>query len=326
MAEKQIHRIAVLTSGGDAPGMNAVVRAVVRTACANGIEVLGINRGYSGLINNDFRKLTARSVDGLLQRGGTILYTARCNEMMTEAGQKRAADNCKYLGIDGLICCGGDGTYRGALSLARLGVPCIGIPGTIDNDIGCTEYTIGFDSASNTAIQCIDKLRDTMQSHERISVVEVMGRHAGHLALNVGCAVGAAAVLVPEHEGCFESDVIEKIRQGRINGRHHHIVIVAEGYSMTTQEVADRVQEETGMDTRVTILGHIQRGGAPTARDRITATRMGNYAVRALMEGKEKRIVAMQHGEIVDIEIEEALEMKKPLDEELYDAERSISI
>ena len=165
MAEKQIHRIAVLTSGGDAPGMNAVVRAVVRTACANGIEVLGINRGYSGLINNDFRKLTARSVDGLLQRGGTILYTARCNEMMTEAGQKRAADNCKYLGIDGLICCGGDGTYRGALSLARLGVPCIGIPGTIDNDIGCTEYTIGFDSASNTAIQCIDKLRDTMQSH-----------------------------------------------------------------------------------------------------------------------------------------------------------------
>ena len=326
MAEKEIRRIAVLTSGGDAPGMNAVVRAVVRTACANGIEVLGINRGYSGLINNDFRKMTARSVDGLLQRGGTVLYTARCNEMMTEAGQGRAADNCKYLGIDGLICCGGDGTYRGALSLARLGVPCIGIPGTIDNDIGCTEYTIGFDSACNTAIQCIDKLRDTMQSHERISVVEVMGRRAGHLALNVGCAVGAAAVLVPEHEGNFETDVIEKIRQGRINSRHHHIIIVAEGYSMTTQEVADRVQEETGMDTRVTILGHIQRGGAPSAHDRITATRMGNYAVRALMEGKEKRIVAMQQGKIVDIDIEEALEMKQPLDEELYQAERSISI
>jgi 6-phosphofructokinase 1 len=326
MDQKNIHRIAVLTSGGDAPGMNAVVRAVVRTACANNIEVLGINHGYSGLINNDFRKMAARSVDGLLQRGGTVLYTARCMEMLTPEGQKRAADNCRYLGIDGLVCCGGDGTYRGALALARLGVPCIGIPGTIDNDIGCTEYTVGFDTASNTAINCIDKLRDTMQSHERISVVEVMGRRAGHLALNVGCSVGAAAVLVPEHEGNFESDVIEKIRQARISGRHHHIVIVAEGYSMSTQEVADRVQEETGMDTRVTILGHIQRGGAPTVRDRVFATRMGNYAVRALMEGKEKRIVAVQHGQVVDIDIEEALAMTKPLDEELYAAERSMSI
>lgn len=326
MEGKKIRRIAVLTSGGDAPGMNAVVRAVVRTACANGIEVLGINHGYSGLLNNDFRKLTARSVDGLLQRGGTMLYTARCQEMMTEEGQQRAANNCRYLGIDGLICCGGDGTYRGALALARRGVPCIGIPGTIDNDIGCTEYTIGFDTASNTAIQCIDKLRDTMQSHERISVVEVMGRHAGHLALNVGCAVGAAAILVPEHEANFENDVIERVRQGRINQRNHHIIIVAEGYSMSTQEVADQVQEQTGMDTRVTILGHVQRGGAPTVRDRVIATQMGNYAVLALMEGKEKRIVAMQDGKIVDIDIEEALEMKKPLDEALYEAEQSISI
>lgn len=323
---KKIRRIAVLTSGGDAPGMNAVVRSVVRTACANNIEVLGINHGYSGLINNDFRKLSARDVDGLLQRGGTILYTARCQEMLTEEGQQRAANNCRYLGIDGLICCGGDGTYRGALALARLGVPCVGIPGTIDNDIGCTEYTIGFDTATNTAVQCIDKLRDTMQSHERISVVEIMGRRAGHLALNVGCSVGAAAILVPEHEANFEHDVIEKIRMGRINQRHHHIVIVAEGYSMSTQEVADRVQEETGMDTRVTILGHIQRGGAPSARDRLMATRMGNYAVRALMEGKEKCIVAQQQGQIVDIEIETALEMKKPLDEEMYAAEQSISI
>ena len=326
MEGKKIRRIAVLTSGGDAPGMNAVVRAVVRTACANGIEVLGINHGYIGLLNNDFRKLTARSVDGLLQRGGTMLYTARCQEMMTEEGQQRAANNCRYLGIDGLICCGGDGTYRGALALARRGVPCIGIPGTIDNDIGCTEYTIGFDTASNTAIQCIDKLRDTMQSHERISVVEVMGRHAGHLALNVGCAVGAAAILVPEHEANFENDVIERVRQGRINQRNHHIIIVAEGYSMSTQEVADRVQEQTGMDTRVTILGHVQRGGAPTVRDRVIATQIGNYAVLALMEGKEKRIVAMQDGKIVDIDIEEALEMKKPLDEALYEAEQSISI
>ena len=326
MAEHLIRRVAVLTSGGDAPGMNAAVRAVVRTACANGVEVLGINRGYSGLINNDFRKLTARSVDGLLQRGGTILYTARCEEMMTEAGQKRAAENCRYLGIDGLVCCGGDGTYRGALSLARLGVPCIGIPGTIDNDIGCTEYTIGFDTASNTAVQCIDKLRDTMQSHERISVVEIMGRHAGHLALNVGCAVGAAAILLPEHEANFENDVIERVRQGRINRRNHHIIIVAEGYPMSTQEVADRVKEQTGMDTRVTILGHIQRGGAPSARDRVVATQMGNYAVRALLEGKTKRIVAMQDGRVVDIDIEEALQMEKPLDEALYAAEQSISI
>lgn len=326
MAGKELERIAVLTSGGDAPGMNAVVRAVVRTACAHHIEVLGINRGYSGLINNDYHQMTARSVDGLLQRGGTILYTARCAEMLTEEGQKRAADNCRYLGIDGLVCCGGDGTYRGALALARRGVPCIGIPGTIDNDIGCTEYTIGFDSASNTAISCIDKLRDTMQSHERISVVEVMGRRAGHLALHVGCAVGAAAVLVPEHEGSFEKDVVKKIRKGRISGRHHHIVIVAEGYPMTVQEVAEQVQEQTGIDTRVTILGHIQRGGTPTVRDRIMATRMGHYAVNALMDGKEKRIIAVQGGEIVDIDIEKALEMKKTLDEALYAAERTMAI
>lgn len=326
MEEKKIRRIAVLTSGGDAPGMNPAVRAVVRTACANGVEALGINRGYSGLINNDFRPLEARSVDGLLRRGGTVLYTARCHEMMTEEGQKRAADNCKYLGIDGLICIGGDGTYRGALSLARLGVPCIGIPGTIDNDIGCTEYTIGFDTATNTAVDCIDKLRDTMQSHERISVVEVMGRHAGHLALNVGCSVGAAAILVPEYEANFEEHVIEKIRRSRINRRNHHIIIVAEGYTMPAQEVANRVQEETGIETRVTILGHIQRGGGPTAYDRVMATRMGNRAVEVLLEGKNKRIIALQKGDIVDIDIEEALAMKKPLDEDLYEAEQAISI
>lgn len=325
MMEKRIQRIAVLTSGGDSPGMNAAVRAVVRTACANGVEVLGINRGYSGLINNDFRKLEARSVDGLLQCGGTVLYTARCAEMMTKEGQQRAADNCKYLGIDGLICIGGDGTFRGALALARLGVPCIGIPATIDNDIACTEYTIGFDTATNTAVQCVDMLRDTMRSHERISVVEVMGRHAGHLALNVGCAVGAAAILVPEHEAHFQEDVIEKIREGRINRRHHHIIIVAEGYSMSTQEVADRVEAETGMDTRVTILGHIQRGGSPTARDRIIATRMGDCAVTALLQGKEKCIVAMQKGIVLDLDIEQALEMKKSLDEALYQVEQTMS-
>ena len=318
--------IGVLTSGGDAPGMNVAIRSVVRTALHNDIIPMGVVRGYNGLLEKNFRIMEFTSVSNILKKGGTILFTARCKEFYEAKYREQAYKNAVEAGIDGLIVIGGDGSYNGARYLSELGLPCIGIPGTIDNDIGCTEYTIGFDSASNTAIQCIDKLRDTMQSHERISVVEVMGRRAGHLALNVGCAVGAAAVLVPEHEGNFEHDVIEKIRRSRINGRHHHIIIVSEGYSMTTQEVADRVQEETGMDTRVTILGHIQRGGSPTARDRIIATQMGSYAVHALMEGKEKRIVAVQHGQIVDIEIEEALEMKKTLDEALYNAEQSISI
>ena len=321
-----VKRIGVLTSGGDAPGMNACIRAVVRSSLARGIECVGIRRGYAGLIAGDFMEMDNASVSRIINRGGTILYSARCDEFRTQEGVQKAANTCKLLGLDGLVAIGGDGTFRGAQDLSKFGISVVGIPGTIDNDINCTDYTIGFDTAANTAVECIDRLRDTMQSHERISVVEVMGRRAGHLALNVGCAVGAAAVLVPEHEGNFEHDVIEKIRRGRINGRHHHIIIVAEGYSMTTQEVADRVQEETGMDTRVTILGHIQRGGSPTARDRIIATQMGSYAVHALMEGKEKRIIAVQHGQIVDIEIEEALEMKKTLDEALYNAEQSISI
>ena len=223
MEEKKIRRIAVLTSGGDAPGMNAVIRSVVRTACANGIEVLGINHGYSGLINNDFRKLTARSVDGLLQRGGTMLYTARCQEMMTEEGQQRAANNCMYLGIDGLVCIGGDGTYRGALALARLGVPCIGVPGTIDNDISSSEYTIGYDTAMNTAMDMIDRIRDTTESHDRCSVVEVMGHHAGYIALNVGIATGALAVLLPERPFDFERDILSRMRQTQVTeiGRAH---------------------------------------------------------------------------------------------------------
>ena len=216
--EKQIRRIGVLTSGGDAPGMNALIRSVVRSASANDISVLGIRRGYSGLINGDIIEMGARSVDGIIRKGGTMLYTARCKEMMTEEGLQKAADTCKYLGIDGLICCGGDGTFRGAQALSRKGVPCIGVPGTIDNDIVCTDYTIGFDTACNTAIECIDKLRDTMQSHERCSVVEVMGRRAGHLALQVGCAVGATAICLPERQLDFDVDIVEKMRIGRIKG------------------------------------------------------------------------------------------------------------
>lgn len=326
MEEKKIRRIGILTSGGDSPGMNAVIRAVVRMSIANQVEVLGIQRGYAGLIANDFRPMTARSVDGLLCRGGTILYTARCLEMMQPEGLQRAADNCRYLGIDGLICCGGDGTFRGAQALSRLGVPCVCIPCTIDNDIACTDYTIGFDSACNTAVDAIDKLRDTMQSHERCSVVEVMGRHAGHLALNVGCSVGAAAILVPEKPGNFETDVIEKIRQGRINGRNHHIIIVAEGYNMSTQEVADQVRDKTGVEVRVTILGHIQRGGAPTSQDRVMATRMGGAAIQALLQGKSQRIIALRDNRIVDLDIEEALACRKELNYELLSTEQMMSI
>ena len=309
--EKQIRRIGVLTSGGDAPGMNALIRSVVRTASAYDISVLGIRRGYSGLINGDIIEMGARSVDGIIRRGGTMLYTARCKEMMTEEGLQKAADTCKYLGIDGLICCGGDGTFRGAQALSRKGVHCIGVPGTIDNDIGCTDYTIGFDTACNTAIECIDKLRDTMQSHERCSVVEVMGRRAGHLALNVGCAVGATAICLPERKLDFDTDIVEKMRVGRIKGRNHHIIIVAEGYG-SAQEVADHIHESTGIDTRVTILGHIQRGGSPTAQDRVMATRMGYAAVRALMEGKTNRVVVFDNNMVTDLDMKRACPARRP--------------
>ena len=325
MDKKPIRRIGILTSGGDAPGMNAVIRAVVRTASAHGISVLGIRRGYSGLINGDIVELSARSVDGIIRKGGTMLYTARCKEMMTEEGIQKAVDSCKYLGIDGLICCGGDGTFRGAQALSRLGVPCIGVPGTIDNDIVCTDYTIGFDTACNTAVDCIDKLRDTMQSHERCSVVEVMGRHAGHLALNVGCAVGATATLLPEQDIDFDVDVIDKMRTGRIKGRNHHIIIVAEGYG-SAQSVSDRIHENTGIDTRVTILGHIQRGGTPTSQDRIMATRMGYWAVKCIEDGKSKRIVVFDKNKITDIDIEEGLSKSKTLNENLLEAQLTVAI
>ena len=323
--DKQIRRIGVLTSGGDAPGMNALIRSVVRSASANDISVLGIRRGYSGLINGDIIEMGARSVDGIIRKGGTMLYTARCKEMLTEEGLQKAADTCRYLGIDGLICCGGDGTFRGAQALSRKGVPCIGVPGTIDNDIGCSDYTIGFDTACNTAIECIDKLRDTMQSHERCSVVEVMGRRAGHLALQVGCAVGATAICLPERQLDFDTEIVERMRIGRIKGRNHHIIIVAEGYG-SAQEVADQIHEATGIDTRVTILGHIQRGGSPSAMDRVIATRMGYAAVRALMEGKTNRVVVSDNNIVTDIDIEEGLAQSKDLNQCLFEAQQTVAI
>ena len=323
--DKQIRRIGVLTSGGDAPGMNALIRAVVRTASAHDISVLGIRRGYSGLINGDIIEMAARSVDGIIRKGGTMLYTARCKEMLTDEGLQKAADTCRYLGIDGLICCGGDGTFRGAQALSRKGVPCIGVPGTIDNDIVCTDYTIGFDTACNTAIECIDKLRDTMQSHERCSVVEVMGRRAGHLALHVGCAVGATAICLPERELNFDVDIIEKMRVGRIKGRNHHIIIVAEGYG-AAQDVADRIHEATGIDTRVTILGLIQRGGSPSARDRVMATRMGYEAVMALEAGKTNRVIVFDDNRVTDLDIEEGLARQKDLEQDLFVAQQTVAI
>lgn len=322
---KKMRRIALLTSGGDAPGMNAAIRSVVRTAIFNNIKVLGIHRGYSGLIANDFEELDSRSVNRLTAKGGTILYTARCAEMLTEDGVKRAAENCRYLGIDGLICIGGDGTFRGARALYEKGIPVIGIPATIDNDISCSHYTIGFDTAANTAIECIDKLSDTMQSHERASVVEVMGRHAGHLALYVGISCGAAVTLIPEVPFNMESDVAEVIREGRINGRNHFIIIVAEGVGHS-DEIAKKIQELTGVETRLTVIGHVQRGGSPTARDRVMATRMGHYAVDCLIKGASNRVVVYRNSQICDLDISEALDMKKELDPYMYKVLREVSI
>lgn len=313
--DKKIKRIGVLTSGGDAPGMNAAIRAVVRTALNCGVECIGIRRGYNGLIAGDIVKLDSSSVNHILNRGGTILYTARSAEFMTEAGQKKAADMCRLLGLDGIAAIGGDGTFRGLLALSKQGIPVVGIPATIDNDIGCTEYTLGFDTASNTAVDAIDRLRDTMQSHERCSIVEVMGRNAGHLAMYVGLAVGATAVLVPEKEINFDTDVIEKIRQARLSGKTHYMIVVAEG-AASAIEIGKRLNEELALDPRVTILGHIQRGGTPSARDRVMATRMGYHAVETLFAGKTNRVICAQHGAMVDLDIDEGLAMHKGLNEQ----------
>ena len=295
--------IGILTSGGDAPGMNAAVRSVVRSALDRGIECIGIRRGWSGLINGDFYRMDSGSVSRIINRGGTILYTARSEEFRTAEGQAKAAGVCKLLGLDGIVAIGGDGTFRGAQELSKCGVSVVGIPGTIDNDIVCTEYTIGFDTAANTAVECIDKLRDTMQSHERCAVVEVMGRHAGYLALYVGVAVGATAVLVPEHPYDFHSQVAEKIRHARLNDKTNFMIVVAEG-AASAVDVGRQIQEELG--------------GSPTAKDRVMATRMGYEAVRILAEGKTNRVICTKDDQIIDLDIDEGLAMKKTLNSEEF--------
>ncbi len=313
--ESAVRRIGVFTSGGDAPGMNAAIRAVVRTSLHLGIECIGIRRGYHGLINGDIVKLDFESVSDISRRGGTMLYSARSMEFKSEPGRAKALATCKMLGLDALVGIGGDGTFKGLLTLAQNGISVIGIPGTIDNDIASSSYTIGYDTACNTALESIDRLRDTMKSHERCSVVEVMGHRAGHLAVSVGIACGATVVLVPEQTVDFENDVAEPIRRARLGGRTHFMVIVAEGVPDGAYGVAQKIKDTLALDTRVTVLGHVQRGGSPTSRDRMLATYMGYEAVRLLAEGKTCRVVAIQGDRIVDYDITEALSMTKGLDE-----------
>ena len=315
--------IGILTSGGDAPGMNAAIRAVVRSAIYYGCKVYGINRGYKGLIESDLVEMDLSSVGDIIHRGGTILKSSRCEEFKTEEGRQKAVKILKKHGIDCLVVIGGDGSYRGAGYLSELGLPCIGVPGTIDNDIASTEYTIGYDTAMNTVVECVDKLNDTCQSHERCSVVEVMGRHAGHIALNTGIATGAVQIITEEIPTPID-DVVENVKKIRESGKDHFIVIVSEGYGNPV-EIATQIQEKTGIDSRATILGHVQRGGNPTLKDRVNATRMGYYAVKLLEEGKTNRVVALQQGNLVDYDIQEALKMKKPLDMDLYNMMMEIS-
>lgn len=324
--KSDVLKIAVLTSGGDAPGMNAAVRAVVKSAHSmDKIEVYGVQHGYNGLLKSDFKKMNLREVSDILQRGGTKLGTARCPEFVTEQGVKKAAENCKKHGIEGVIVIGGDGSFRGARDLTNAGIPCVGIPGTIDNDIACSDYTIGYDTAMNTAMRAVDNLRDTAQSHERCNVVEVMGRRAGYIALNTAIACGAFAILVPEKDVDVEKDIIARMRAAEGTGKHHYIIVVAEGVGGVS-EMAEKIQRETGKETRTTILGHIQRGGSPTVRDRVAATQMGYHAVRLLAKGEGGRIVAMKDNTIVDYEINEALSMKKDFTFDLLDIAHSVSI
>ncbi|HBV44935.1 MAG: 6-phosphofructokinase [Acutalibacteraceae bacterium] len=317
--------IAVLTSGGDAPGMNPAVRAVVRTACQRGIKVYGVDRGYTGLINGDIHEMNLRSVSDIITRGGTILYSARCPEFKTEEGLQKAVATCKKFGIDGMVIIGGDGSFRGARDLSLRGIPCIGLPGTIDNDISCTDYTIGYDTCLNTIVQMVDRIRDTSESHDRCTVVEVMGRGAGYLALEAGIAVGATSIIVPEVEYDIERDVIARIREFQKTGKKHFIVIVAEGVGGTA-EIAKKIEAETGVESRATILGHVQRGGSPTARDRIMASQMGSRAVDLLTQGIGNRVVGIKDNKIVDFDIFEALKMTKTIDMKDYELAHEISI
>lgn len=324
MSEK-IKTIGVLTSGGDAPGMNAAIRAVVRTALTKGFKVMAIERGYNGLINEEVKEMNIRSVSEIIHRGGTILYTARCKEFVTLEGQQKAAETCRKYGIDAVVAIGGDGSFRGARDLAKQGIPCIGLPGTIDNDIACSEYTIGYDTAMNTAVEMIDKLRDTTQSHDRCSVVEVMGRNAGYLALNVGIATGALVTLIPEEPWDLQRDVIDRMMATKATGKKHFIVLVAEGVGHA-HELAEEIQAKTGIESRATILGHVQRGGSPTLRDRVIASEMGFYAVELLEKGIYNRVVGLKSNKLVDFDIDEALNMHKEIDELLPRVSKAISI
>ncbi len=317
--------IGVLTSGGDAPGMNAVVRSVVRTALSNGLNVKGIMHGYNGLIEGEIIDMNVRSVSEIIHRGGTVLYTARSPKFKTEEGVQLAVENCKKFGIDGIVVIGGDGSFRGARDLSLHGIPCVGVPGTIDNDISCTEYTIGFDTAMNTVVQMVDRLRDTAQSHERCSVVEVMGRHAGWIALHTGIAVGATAVLVPEIKYDLQKDIINKIIATKATGKQHFIIVVAEGVGKVT-DIAREIEDTTGIESRATILGHVQRGGRPSVRDRVMASQMGHAAVNLLLQGKGNHVVAFQNNHIVDFDIYEALQMTKEFDVQSYEMLNEISI
>ena len=322
---KEIKTIGVLTSGGDAPGMNAAIRAVVREAIVKGLKVKGIKRGYAGLLAEEIVDLEAKDVSDIIQRGGTILQTARCMEFMTEEGQREGAEICKKHGIDGIVVIGGDGSFRGARDLSLGGIPCVGVPGTIDNDISSTEYTIGYDTAINTALEMADKLRDTAQSHDRCSVVEVMGRRAGYLALQTGIACGAIAILVPEIEYDLQKDVIDKIKAVHKTGKKHFVVVVAEGVGGVVQ-IAEQIEEATGIESRATILGHVQRGGIPTARDRVMASQMGYRAVELLNKGIGNRVMTFVDNQLGDMDIYEALAMTKKFDIEEYDMATAISI
>jgi len=321
---RRMKKIGVLTSGGDSPGMNAAVRAVVRKAIYHNLEVYGIYHGYQGLIEGDIKKLELGSVGDIIHRGGTILHTARCKEFQTEAGQLKAIEQLKKLGIEGIVIIGGDGSYRGAQALTEKGYPCIGVPGTIDNDIPGTEFTIGFDTALNTVIDAIDKIRDTATSHERTYVIEVMGRDAGDIALWAGLAGGAETILCPEYDYDME-ELVAKLHRGHERGKKHSIIIVAEGVGSGV-DIAKEIQEKAGFETRVTVLGHVQRGGSPSARDRVLASRLGARAVELLMEGQGGKAVGIEKNKLVDYDIMEALAKKHTIDKKMYDLSAELSI
>ncbi len=317
--------IAVLTSGGDAPGMNAAVRAVVRAGINRGMRVFGIYRGYNGLLNGDIQEMNLRSVSDIIGNGGTMLYTARSEEFKKKEAQERAADFCRSRGIEGVVVIGGDGSFRGARALTAAGINCIGVPGTIDNDIACSEYTVGFDTAMNTALEMVDRIRDTAQSHDRCSIVEVMGRRCGDIALQTGIATGATAILVPEIEYNIERDVIERIINTQKTGKKHFVIVVAEGVG-GVRDLAKYIEQRLGIEARATVLGHVQRGGSPTVRDRVVASQMGYEAVSLLDKGIGNRVVVMRDGKITNLDINEALDMERVFDKKLYKIAMSVSI